>query len=131
MQSSLLVLLVLIVAVSAFRTAPVRVSFRTSSLVRMSAEDEQPFVPDADLEKKSFFESNRRVRLGRSRDEDGKSNIWSIEPRMEVVEGDEDGEEESATSTNLKVAGLAIGAAIACLPVFILLSKLLPDPDQF
>ena len=49
---------------------------------------------------------------------------------MEVVEGDEE-DEESATSVNLKVAGLAIGTAIACLPVFLFLSKVLPDPDQF
>ena len=49
---------------------------------------------------------------------------------MEVLE-EEEGEEESATTANLKVAGLAIGTAIACLPVFLLLSKLLPDPDQF
>ena len=36
------------------------------------------------------FDMNKRVRLGRSRDQDGKSNIWSIEPTMQVSNNDDD-----------------------------------------
>ena len=53
----------------------------------MSADDDADFVPpENDPEAKLKFEMNKRVRLGRSRDQDGKSNIWSIEPREEVEE---------------------------------------------
>ena len=45
-----------------------------SSSLAMSDEqqEEEPFVPP----EPTFFEGNRRVRLGRSKDQDGKSNIW-------------------------------------------------------
>ena len=56
----------------------------------------------------------------------GKSNIWSIEPTMEVVESNED-----TLSTNLKIAGIVIGSAIISLPLFSLLSSILPDPSDF
>ena len=130
MQLTILILTALVATVMGFRNVPVRMGFHSLPVLRMSDEerDEPTFVPDE--QESGFFDANRRVRLGRSRDQDGKSNVWSIEPRMEVMEA-EDGEEESATSANLKVAGLAIGTAVACLPVFLLLSKLLPDPDQF
>jgi hypothetical protein len=73
-----------------------------------------------------MFDMNRRVRLGRSRDQDGKSNIWSIEPTMEVVETEEPG-----LNSNLKIAGLVIGAALVSLPLFSLFSTLFPDPSDF
>ena len=65
--------------------------FSSSSIklspLRMSEEDDADFLPpDASPEAKLKFEMNKRVRLGRSRDQDGKSNIWSIEPTMEVEE---------------------------------------------
>jgi hypothetical protein len=78
-------------------------------------------------ESKNLFDMNRRVRLGRSRDQDGKSNIWSIEPRMEV----EEDEEEEQTQKNLLIGGAVISAAIACLPVFTAISSLFPDPSDF
>eukprot|EP00607_Mallomonas_marina_P005061 CAMPEP_0182429010 /NCGR_PEP_ID=MMETSP1167-20130531/25413_1 /TAXON_ID=2988 /ORGANISM="Mallomonas Sp, Strain CCMP3275" /LENGTH=98 /DNA_ID=CAMNT_0024612299 /DNA_START=197 /DNA_END=493 /DNA_ORIENTATION=+ len=90
-------------------------------------DDEEPMPMMEGGEPQGFFNSNKRVRLGRSRDQDGKSNIWSIEPRMEVSE-EESGE---GTKTNLLVGGAAIGAAIACLPLFLAFSKLFPDPTDF
>lgn len=91
--------------------------------------DESPaFVsPDAEDADRKLFDMNKRVRLGRSRDQDGKSNIWSIEPTMEVEE--ESG--ESGLKKNLLIGGLVIGTAVAVLPLFSLLSKLLPDPADF
>ena len=81
----------------------------------------------SESEDPNLFEMNRIVRLGRSRDQDGKSNIWSIEPAMEV----EDDEEGSGTTKNLVIAGAVIGAAVACLPLFSAFSKLFPDPSDF
>ena len=114
------------------RSAAVR---RLSQPPRMSDdEDSEPvqktiMMTEGDLsesEDPNMFEMNRRVRLGRSRDQDGKSNIWSIEPTMEVED-----EEGSGVTKNLVIAGAVIGAAIACLPLFSALSKLFPDPADF
>lgn len=130
---SFLLLLVCVVGVSSFRTSSLsRRSIGFSPIFKMSDEmtetDAEPdFIAPAD-EDKAFFEPNKRVRLGRSRDQDGKSNVWSIEPRMEVEDADEDDE---PINVNLKVAGLAIGAAIVSLPIFLSLSKMLPDPSDF
>ena len=126
---SLLLLIVCIVSVSSFKTSSLsRRSLGFSPIFKMSDTDNEPdFVAPAD-EDKAFFEPNKRVRLGRSRDQDGKSNVWSIEPRMEVEDSDED---EESVNVNIKVAGLAIGAAIVSLPIFLALSKMLPDPSDF
>lgn len=77
---------------------------------------------DALVQDKKLFDMNQRVRLGRSKDQEGKSNIWSVEPTMEV-EGEES---ESQVKKNLLVGVVVIGAAIATLPLFLAFSKLLP-----
>eukprot|EP01039_Chlorochromonas_danica_P004144 gene4145-4549_t len=69
----------------------------------------------------------RRTRLGRSRDQDGKSNIWSVEPKMEVVS--ELGENDF--KKNLIIGGLVIGTAIISLPLIQALGGLFPDPSDF
>ncbi|KAJ1399995.1 hypothetical protein B484DRAFT_458237 [Ochromonadaceae sp. CCMP2298] len=93
--------------------------------VEMKNVEMQAFENEED---KKLFEMNRITRLGRSRDQDGKSNIWSIEPRMEVAE---DEVEENQTKKNLLIGGGVIGAALACLPLFKLFSSLFPDPSDF
>jgi hypothetical protein len=95
------------------------------------SDEEEDFVKPGEnpAEAKLRFEMNKRVRLGRSRDQDGKSNIWSIEPTMEVEEGED--EEQDQTKKNLFIAGGVIGTAIACLPLFKAFSKLFPDPADF
>ena len=60
---------------------------------------------------------------GVSVDQDGKSNVWAIEPKMEV---DTKSSEEKTTSTIIAVGGLAAFAAFAAG----ILTNL-PDPDQF
>jgi hypothetical protein len=60
---------------------------------------------------------------GVSVDQDGKSNVWAIEPKMEV---DTKSSEEKTGSTIVAVGGFAAFAAAAG---FILTH--LPDPDQF
>ena len=106
-------------------------SLRMSSLRMSDSDSDEPRVQmaEGELEDNSkLFDMNQNVRLGRSRDQDGKSNIWSIEPRMEVEDGAEEGD---ATKKNLLVAGGIIGVAVACLPLFNIFSKLLPDPADF
>jgi hypothetical protein len=63
---------------------------------------------------KQMFDMNQRVRLGRSKDQDGKSNIWSVEPRQEVV-----GEEDSQVKMNLVVGGVVVGLALVSLPLLL------------
>lgn len=94
----------------------------------MAAEDEPGEADFAEADDPKLFEMNRRVRLGRSKDQDGKSNIWSIEPTMEVEEDEEGG---GVAKKNLIVGGVVIGAALACLPLFNAFSTLFPDPSDF
>ena len=94
----------------------------------MSDDDEADFIPPTDSKEPELkFDMNKRVRLGRSRDQDGKSNIWSIEPTMTVDEEDT----ENQGKKNLIIAGAVIGTAIGCLPLFSAFSKLFPDPADF
>mmetsp|Transcript_26612 Transcript_26612/g.76838 ORF Transcript_26612/g.76838 Transcript_26612/m.76838 type:complete len:113 (-) Transcript_26612:174-512(-) len=60
---------------------------------------------------------------GVSVDQDGKSNVWAIEPKMEV---DTKSAEEKTTGTLIAVGGLAAFAAVAAGVL-----TNLPDPDQF
>ena len=134
-----LLLVYLIASINALRpnlsrTAGIKVRSRNLTPLAMSdnEEDSAPtpvVMSDADneLQESKMFDMNNRVRLGRSRDQDGKSNIWSIEPTMEVEEEEEGG----ATKKNLLIAGAVIGTAVACLPLFSVFSKLFPDPADF
>ena len=136
---TIVLLVALIASTAAFRpnlsrTVGLKVRARTLTPLAMSDEDKTsspaPVVmSDGDNEEQEskMFDMNNRVRLGRSRDQDGKSNIWSIEPTMEV----EDEEEGGGTKKNLLIAGAVIGTAVACLPLFSAFSKLFPDPADF
>ena len=63
------------------------------------------------------------VERGVSVDQDGKSNVWAIEPKMET---DTRSSEEKTSSALIAVGGLAAFGAIAAG----ILTNL-PDPDQF
>jgi len=131
MQSMILaIVLLLVAAVSAFRAPRVA---RHSAFQRYAIDpsDVVPTEPEpvVDFEDpgQKLFDMNKNVRLGRSRDQDGKSNIWSIEPRMEVEEGGEEG----GLKKNLFIVGGVFGAVIVALPLFSAFSNLVPDPSQF
>jgi hypothetical protein len=66
---------------------------------------------------------------------DGKSNIWSIEPKMVVVDEDSENEDGSGggggSNKNLAVFGIIIAAAFISLPLFTFFSTLVPDPSDF
>jgi hypothetical protein len=89
----------------------------------------EPSEVPAEEPKPELFSMNKRVRLGRSKDEDGKSNIWSIEPTMQVEEDDE--ESGSGSKKNIFIGGAVFAAAIASLPLFNAFSSLFPDPSDF
>eukprot|EP00596_Hydrurales_sp_CCMP1899_P001581 CAMPEP_0119041506 /NCGR_PEP_ID=MMETSP1177-20130426/12501_1 /TAXON_ID=2985 /ORGANISM="Ochromonas sp, Strain CCMP1899" /LENGTH=103 /DNA_ID=CAMNT_0007007607 /DNA_START=203 /DNA_END=514 /DNA_ORIENTATION=+ len=96
-------------------------------------KEETIFEPEFQPEDPKLFDMNRITRLGRSRDQDGKSNIWSIEPKMVVEEEDEDpeGDGKGGGNKNLAIGGAVIGAALVALPLFTLFSKLVPDPSNY
>jgi hypothetical protein len=141
MNRLLLVFVVLLIAIMAhgFRPVPsqiVRFNAMPNNVMKMSDEQASEAEPvqkvvmqgGDDTEDPQLFDMNKRVRLGRSRDQDGKSNIWSIEPTMQVEELEEG---ETGTKKNLVIAGAVIGAAVACLPLFSAFSKLFPDPSDY
>eukprot|EP00549_Striatella_unipunctata_P010445 CAMPEP_0118693396 /NCGR_PEP_ID=MMETSP0800-20121206/11882_1 /TAXON_ID=210618 ORGANISM="Striatella unipunctata, Strain CCMP2910" /NCGR_SAMPLE_ID=MMETSP0800 /ASSEMBLY_ACC=CAM_ASM_000638 /LENGTH=73 /DNA_ID=CAMNT_0006591621 /DNA_START=238 /DNA_END=459 /DNA_ORIENTATION=+ len=63
------------------------------------------------------------VERGVSVDQDGKSNVWAIEPKMEI---DSKTNEEKATGNLIAVGGLVAFVAVAA----VVLTNL-PDPNQF
>lgn len=125
----LLSLLSSIALVSSYTLTPYKSKVSSIMSLRMADDksNDKVVMTDSDVNQDpSLFDMNRIVRLGRSKDQDGKSNIWSIEPTMEVVE-----EEEESSNSNLKIAAVVIGAAIATLPLFNAFSTLFPDPADF
>lgn len=66
---------------------------------------------------------SRSVERGVSVDQDGKSNVWAIEPKMEVSSKSS---EEKTQSALFAVGGLVGAAAFAA----VVLTNL-PDPNQF
>ena len=73
-------------------------------------------------EKKKLLDMNARARMGRTKDQEGKSNIWPVETKMRVVE-DEEG--ENPWKMNLLVGGVVIGGALASLPLLLAFSRYL------
>jgi hypothetical protein len=76
---------------------------------------------ELDTTDKSF---NKNTRLGRSKDQDGKSNIWPVEPKMEVIE-----EEITDLNKNILTGGLIVTGFLATLPVLFTLSKYIQHID--
>ncbi|CAN0545793.1 unnamed protein product, partial [Ectocarpus sp. 12 AP-2014] len=72
---------------------------------------------------KSFFAPNENVRLGSSRDQDGKSNVWAVEPKMRV----EGTDVETPESNSLLVVGGIVGALVVAMSATI---AFLPPPDS-
>ena len=127
MVLNFVVLTLLTLNVAAWKVVKPSISLMRSSSLKMCEvpqkaevpEELQEFVPET-----NFFDSNRIVRLGRSRDQDGKSNIWSIEPRMVV-------EDKEEPANNFLIFGIVVASALATLPIFLGISKLLPHPSNY
>lgn len=67
---------------------------------------------------------NKNLRLGRSKDEDGKSNIWSVEPKMEVIK-----EEMTELNKNILICGLIITGFLSSLPLLYTLNQFIEKMD--
>lgn len=72
----------------------------------------------------TFKKFNKTFRLGRSRDEDDKSNIWSVEPKMEVVN-----EEITELNKNILTIGLILTGFLASLPLLYSLNQYIKNID--
>mmetsp|Transcript_17076 Transcript_17076/g.20852 ORF Transcript_17076/g.20852 Transcript_17076/m.20852 type:complete len:112 (+) Transcript_17076:25-360(+) len=79
------------------------------TLLRMADDDGPSPIPTAER--------------GVSVDQDGKSNVWAIEPKVEVESKSSD---EQTSSVIVAAGGFAVFAALAAG----ILTNL-PDPDQF
>jgi hypothetical protein len=87
--------------------------------------DNNKELDNNDLEIDTTIKSpNKIFRLGRSKDQDGKSNIWSVEPKMEVVY-----EEINEFNKNILTGGLIVTGMLASLPVLYTLSKYIQNID--
>jgi hypothetical protein len=129
MMKLILILVALLVAlstVSAFSPSTGRFSRVILKNFAADGDNEMSTTPE-ESSAPGFFDGNKRVRLGRSKDEDGKSNIWSIEPTMQVVED----EEGSGSKKNLFILGAVLGAVALALPAFSAFTTLLPDPSNY
>ena len=67
--------------------------------------------------------NNSLIRSGRSLDQDGKTNIWSIEPTMIV--------DETKQKDSFKLLGLFITAILITFQFFLLINPILPDPSDY
>lgn len=90
-------------------------------LLTMNNDENNNNDLEVDTTDKSF---NKNTRLGRSKDQDGKSNIWSVEPKMEVIE-----EEITGLNKNILTGGLIFTGFLATLPVLYTLSKYIQHID--
>lgn len=82
---------------------------------------------ETETEKTDFFSPPsasappRPKRLGTSVDEDGKSNVWAVEPKMQVEVGTE--------GQAVKQISIIAGGAVAAIALVTTIVNLLPDPD--
>ena len=66
---------------------------------------------------------NKKKRTGRSSDEDGKTNIWSIEPTMEI--------DDKKTNDVFKLLGIFLSVTLITFQFFLLTNPILPDPSDY
>uniref|UniRef100_A0A7S2W9V8 Uncharacterized protein n=1 Tax=Rhizochromulina marina TaxID=1034831 RepID=A0A7S2W9V8_9STRA len=111
MMLRLVSLLGLLAAASAFVPAVPR-AVVSKHCLRMSEEGEQ----------EKFFSTPPAQRLGTSVDQDGKSNVWAVEPKMQVEVGKE--------GQGVQQALVIGGGAAAAVALATLIVNVLPDPDM-
>lgn len=75
-----------------------------------------------EAEEYEIVEINKKVRTGRSEDEDGKTNVWSVEPKMEIVE---------EKSSSLKILGFIIGTLSLSFQFYLLMTPFLSDLSEY
>lgn len=70
---------------------------------------------------KSFFAPNENLKYGSSRDQDGKSNVWGIEPKVRVSS------KGRSSNVNLPIAGAILAVTAGIIAVTVLN---LPGPND-
>ena len=78
---------------------------------------------DDDNEEDSQEENNVETRSGRSVDQDGKTNIWSIEPTMKL--------QENEANNLLKLTGIFFSVILVTFQIFLLANPIFPDPSDY
>jgi len=72
-----------------------------------------------DLEKDNIIKPfNKNLSLGRTKEQDGKSNIWPVEPKMQIIE-----EEITEVNKIILTSGLIISGCLFALPLLYTLNK--------
>lgn len=83
----------------------------------VSDNQDIPAASRSGLGDSGFFSPNSNMRLGSSKDQDGKSNVWAVEPRMAVEDGSEDKTASLVLGGGVLAAGLiAVAITLANLP---------------
>ena len=77
-------------------------------------------IDEVDIDEE-YIEKN--IRTGRSTDEDGKTNIWSIEPTMEI--------NDKKTNDVFKLLGIFLSVTLVTYQFFLLTNPILPDPSDY
>jgi len=78
---------------------------------------------DQETESSSSSSGKKYVERGVSVDQDGKSNVWAIEPRIELS--------NKSAEENTQSALIAGGGLVAAAVAAGLILTNLPDPNQF
>jgi hypothetical protein len=95
------------------------------SLLNSKNKENNNDLDNNDLEIDTTSKSSNKIfRLGRSKDQDGKSNIWSVEPKMEVVN-----EEITELNKNILTSGLILIGFLASLPLLYTLNQYIKNID--
>lgn len=72
----------------------------------------------------TLIESNNTIiRSGRSLDQDGKTNVWSIEPTMVI--------DESKGNDLFKLFGVFFSVILVTFQFFLITNQIFPDPSDY
>ena len=87
-------------------------------------EDVDELQEVEELSNVTLIESNNStIRSGRSLDQDGKTNIWSVEPTMTVDDSDD--------NDLFKIIGIFCSVTLVTFQFFLLTNPIFPDPSDY
>ncbi len=89
--------------------------------IKETKEIEQCEIEQCEIEQCEITETNKKIRTGRSEDEDGKTNVWSVEPKMEIVE---------EKNNSLKILGVIIGTLSLTFQFYLLMTPFLSNLSE-
>ena len=78
-------------------------------------------IEQCEIEQCEITETNKKIRTGRSEDEDGKTNVWSVEPKMEIVE---------EKNNSLKILAVIIGTLSLTFQFYLLMTPFLSNLSE-